>query len=34
MNALGGTIDYDSELDVGTTFYIELTYSAAPETHL
>ena len=34
MNALGGTIDYDSELGVGTTFYIELPYSAAPEACL
>jgi signal transduction histidine kinase len=31
MNALGGTIDYDSELGVGTTFYIELPYSAEAE---
>lgn len=34
MNALGGTIDYDSELGVGTKFYIELPYSAVPETNL
>lgn len=33
MNALGGTIDYDSELGLGTKFYIELPYSAAPQAN-
>ena len=33
MNALGGTIDYDSELGLGTNFYIELPYSAAPQAN-